>query len=597
MISTTVELWIVAVIATACSIAAAIIGFLIGSYKDSKANNIRRKTEEKDINSIINDYIVNNVGFGILVFDTKTKVYINEILISFRDFYNEDAVSSLENFFDYYGKANSLKSKLEVKEMEEDSRNDWTQVDYYTRTRVYQIKVRKTVLSSDSENEEQYYIVIVEDVTGIKDYEKRQSDLAANVTHELKTPITVFMNVGYLLSNIKSAENVDVDKISEWGSSLYKNSNRMQDIVDSFLTLSRNKQGDRMRLFDLNDVVLNAYDFVGSYKGRETVEIKKPERGLFPIMFGDEKLVQQIITNFLTNAIKYNWYDGKTEQNRAEIKVEVINDRIALSVSDNGKGIPEKDLEHITERFYRVDNSGSRQVGGAGLGLSIALEIAELHDGHIEPVSKFGEGSTFTLFLSSAKTVFDSVKQDAKGNVIQEKTIYQSAAKYLVDQIISQEDEDMTALKNEWDDAKRNGNASNINLLLKILNAYSDDRYNRLIDDLTYIDEDFFGEEAEEYDEEFEDGEITEETSEEVIPGPEDEEMAARAAEAEALKQAAREYLQQDVFARTGQKNTTARKEKTRIHPKSFKDMYNRKNERPSALKKVLDDDESKGVQ
>jgi two-component system sensor histidine kinase VicK len=117
-------------------------------------------------------------------------------------------------------------------------------------------------------------------------------------------------------------------------------------------------------------------------------------------MLGDVERLEQVLTNVVSNSIKYT-----PEGGRIRIQARRDQDEVVISVEDNGIGIPEKDLERIFDRFYRVDKARSREMGGTGLGLAIAQEIMEAHRGKISIASKLGVGTTVTLRLPSEMQV------------------------------------------------------------------------------------------------------------------------------------------------------------------------------------------------
>ena len=205
----------------------------------------------------------------------------------------------------------------------------------------------------------------------------------------------------------------------------------MQDIVNDFLVLSQCSHASRMEIFDIRDAVSQAYNNVQDYPGAAKVRFTMPEDNSYPLLYGNSKLIVRTIVNLLTNAIKYISFEGKLVQDQVHISISVIDDRVAVQVDDNGRGIPAKDIEHLFERFYRVDNSGNREVGGSGIGLAIAKEIADMHDGVISVTSTFGQGATFILSLPTGKTVFDAAYNDAKTGIISDKPLHRAAAYFL----------------------------------------------------------------------------------------------------------------------------------------------------------------------
>ena len=326
-------------------------------------------------------------------------------------------------FLDRYEKDNHLKSNYLLNVDNDDS---VIRANYIADRKIYEIKILHR-----SVEDTRLDIVIVDDITQVKDDERRQKDLAANVSHELKTPLTVIRASEFFVSNITPTNMPSYEELIKWGNRIIANAVRMQDIVQDFLILSMCSQSVPMTITDVGEAINRAVNNLTDYPGRDKVEIKVPEKMYFPLVYGNLNLIMRVIINLLTNGVKYIDYDGKTEPNTIEISVVEIGDRIGIEVKDNGRGIPAKDIDHLFERFFRVDNSGSRDVGGSGIGLSIAKDVADMHDGTISVSSNMGQGSAFTLVLPQAAGVFESIYDDAATGVISDNPYYRSAAEFM----------------------------------------------------------------------------------------------------------------------------------------------------------------------
>ncbi|MBO4604570.1 MAG: sensor histidine kinase, partial [Clostridiales bacterium] len=195
----------------------------------------------------------------------------------------------------------------------------------------------------------------------------------------------------------------------------------------------------------------------------------------------------------LTNAIKYISFEGKLVQDQVHISISVIDDRVAVQVDDNGRGIPAKDIEHLFERFYRVDNSGNREVGGSGIGLAIAKEIADMHDGVISVTSTFGQGATFILSLPTGKTVFDAAYNDAKTGIISDKPLHRAAAYFLglqeCEAVRSLGYKDLESLVDEYEIIPEAEVAARDKALAKLLSSFGKERFEELEDELLYVED------------------------------------------------------------------------------------------------------------
>lgn len=238
-------------------------------------------------------------------------------------------------------------------------------------------------------------VILIFDVTEKEKAEKMRREFTANVSHELKTPLQSISGYAELLKN-GMVRNEDKSSFYE---RICLESQRMITLVEDIIGLSRLDEGsivDNREEVDLLELV------------KETVRILSPSAkdknvtltasGDSAVMVGVPELLNSTIYNLVDNAIKYNRDSGSVS-----IKVENTEDRIILSVSDTGIGIPEEDRERIFERFYRVDKSHSKSLGGTGLGLSIVKHAVKLHNAKIELHSVLDGGTTVSVIFPLSK--------------------------------------------------------------------------------------------------------------------------------------------------------------------------------------------------
>ncbi len=224
--------------------------------------------------------------------------------------------------------------------------------------------------------------------------EQTRREFVANVSHELRTPIT---SVRSYAETLVDSDDLDPETRKAFLGVILNESDRMTKIVQDLLTLSRFDAGNFSFSFD-------HFSFVQSVEGvYKAVQMEAQKQGYdfrlelepeIPEIRGDKARIEQVLLNMVTNAMKYTQAGG-----RIVIAAGVREDKVWCSVQDNGIGIPEKDVERVFERFYRVDKARSRESGGTGLGLSIAREIVTRHDGEICLKSKLGEGTVITMTL------------------------------------------------------------------------------------------------------------------------------------------------------------------------------------------------------
>ena len=230
-------------------------------------------------------------------------------------------------------------------------------------------------------------IAVIQDITEHVKLDNMRKEFVADVSHELKTPITSIM--GYADTLLEG--EYDKETQSKFLNVIATEARRMAKLVTDLLTLSRYDNNNKIiqkEAFDLGDLVKKCQD-------KLAIEIKKKNHKVncfvtadVPPVYADRYDIERVMLNILTNSIKYTKDGG-------EIKIYVgfVYNDAYIKVFDNGIGIPEEDLNRIFERFYRVDKARTREMGGTGLGLSIAKEILDKNGGSIDIKSVVGEGT------------------------------------------------------------------------------------------------------------------------------------------------------------------------------------------------------------
>ncbi len=237
-------------------------------------------------------------------------------------------------------------------------------------------------------------ICVIQDITEHKKLENMQKEFVANVSHELRTPLTTIKS--YAETLLDGAVD-DPETMSSFLGVINSESDRMTALVKDLLELSRidnHKTVLEEEVIDLLKLVTKSADNYRIHANKKDQTLSVEAESDEFIVIGDGNRIEQVVKNILSNAVKYSG-------DHAEINVKISSDSRyhLIEVSDTGMGIPEEDLEHIFNRFYRVDKARSRAMGGTGLGLAIAKEIMELHSGQIKVKSVVNEGTVFTLYF------------------------------------------------------------------------------------------------------------------------------------------------------------------------------------------------------
>ena len=237
-------------------------------------------------------------------------------------------------------------------------------------------------------------LVVVHDVTQQVKNETLRKEFVANVSHELKTPIT---NISSYAETLVETPGLPAETSVKFLNVILNESDRMTHIVDDLLTLSRFDSGYsqlNLTTFPFADVLEDSYQAIRIEAQRHEHTLILEGEQVLPTVRADRERVLQVIMNILSNAIKYTPDGG-----RIVMSAGFDPDRVWLEVTDNGIGIPPEDRERIFERFYRVDKARSRESGGTGLGLSIAKEIIRQHEGKLLLVDRPGPGTTLRMEL------------------------------------------------------------------------------------------------------------------------------------------------------------------------------------------------------
>lgn len=243
-------------------------------------------------------------------------------------------------------------------------------------------------------------IVVLRDTTEQHKLELSRREFVSNVSHELRTPITTIKSY---TETILESPDIPPETRNNFLNVVLKESDRMTRLVYDLLELSRlenDKQSMPKEIFDLKELMTYITDKLSFEADTYNHKIELSFAGDLSRFYGNKDRIEQVITNIITNAIKYTPPGGLIK-----VSAGKVYNSIYIKVKDNGIGIPEDDLPHIFERFYRVDKARSRQSGGTGLGLAIANEIVQAHGGKMKVKSKQGEGTEFIITFSCKEDV------------------------------------------------------------------------------------------------------------------------------------------------------------------------------------------------
>lgn len=346
---------------------------------------IKSSMEEIDQEKLKLETVLRNMNDGVIAFDTNQHImFINpeaKTMLGITD----DIVDSIvfDEYFNQYEVAVCLAEILYLDNFETISKNIAVNGQYF-----------KAFFASFKVDDEKTdgVVVVIQDITESERLEMSRREFVANVSHELRTPLTTIKTYAETLSD--SAEDPDERKFLNV---IIREVDRMTRIVKELLTLSSfdsNKLTIMKTDFALEELVNDVVTKMKFQAENDKLTLTYTPLIKCPKLNADIDRIEQVVTNIISNSIKYTGEGGKIE-----VFTGYIYNEAYIKIKDNGVGIPEKDLPRIFERFYRVDKARSREKGGTGLGLAIAYEIVKLHGGTIKINSEYKVGTEVIIKL------------------------------------------------------------------------------------------------------------------------------------------------------------------------------------------------------
>lgn len=352
--------------------------------------NLKEKHNEANVRKIQTDNILKNLTDGVIVFDMKGNVnYINPVAIQMLEI--NDSQSNFNEIFSKYDDINMEKIVyLDI----------WSQNEKKTVKNINNSQGTlelKFVSFRDAINRPIGVMVVIQDITEHVKLDEMRKTFVANVSHELKTPLTSIKGFSETLLD------GDCDKETEMHflKIINDNADRMKALVDDLLTLSKyDNKVNKTNLIEFDLGVL-----AKTCAEKFEIEVKKRNQNMscfvtadVPMIYADKDGIERVIINIISNSIKYTQEGGNID-----IYVGFLHNDAYIKIKDTGIGIPKDDIEKVFDRFYRVDKARSREMGGTGLGLSIAKEIIEQNKGNIDIKSELGKGTEVIIRMPVAK--------------------------------------------------------------------------------------------------------------------------------------------------------------------------------------------------
>lgn len=351
------------------------------NYMSSELKNtlIEISSEKSKIETILK-----NMTDGIIAFNIKGEIiHINPAA---KVMLGENELSmNFNEFSDKYGLNISLEDIVYLQISTAEEKSVFINDKY--------IRIYFATFTDDNKKAEGV-IAVLQDVTEMQKLDNMRKEFVANVSHEMRTPLT---SIKSYAETLLDGAYKDSETAVKFLTVINSEADRMTRLVKDLLQLSRldNHQMQwNMQQFSFTELIRNSIVKLQIEAENKNQKIESYIMGDIPEIKGDRDRIEQVVLNILTNAIKYTPEGGKIT-----VYVSRIFNDVTLKVADTGIGIPRKDLSRIFERFYRVDKARSREMGGTGLGLSIAKEIVEAHGGTITAESELGKGTEITVKL------------------------------------------------------------------------------------------------------------------------------------------------------------------------------------------------------
>lgn len=407
------------------------VGLLIGSvwgviYSRFKAKYFSSEAERR-IKNIVADFkrekdtsetILRELQVGVLAYGADGRLITGNpsanALLGVRDI-----PQTMQGFLNRYGKDNGISLALMLQ-----TNNVTGNVTVKDRT--VRLRITRAQLSMYRKTS---WIVIIQDITEQEREDKQRKEFVANVSHELKTPLTTISAYSETLLDW-GLEGKSIQELRNDIARIHDDAERMDHLVQNLLLLSSiDSRGIRPNMiqYDVVSIMRQVVSRMQIQAQEKNINLISSVLSIVPPVFGDPTAIDRVLTNLISNAIKY------TDQNgRVNVSVQKTDNYISIKVVDNGMGVAKDNLPRLFDRFYRVDSTGSRKYGGTGLGLSIAKELTELQGGTISVSSALGKGSEFVVTIPKAETTYRETLAAILSDSPRSELLYDNARQYLI---------------------------------------------------------------------------------------------------------------------------------------------------------------------
>lgn len=357
-------------------------------------------------------FILNKLEDAIIVLDSDQKIV----------FQNSHSIDLFENNYTGQNITNLIRSPIVLETLENVYKNKKTKIIEYNSeygqnlsprsTNFYNVEISYEKNHLQLTNTKDNYVILMKNITPLKNIEKVRSSFIANVSHELKTPLATVMG---FLETIRGPAKDDKKSMSKFLGIMDKETIRMKRLIDDLLVVSKIESDEHIhptKKVNLIKTLNNVIESLKEYALKKNIQIRTDYQLNENLsVLGNEDELVQVFTNIIDNSIKYGKINSSIDIKAEEVKEQTDQSEdkklfpqliLKISVKDESDGIHAKHLSRLTERFYRVDAARSKEIGGTGLGLTIVKHILNKHRGHLDIKSEINQGSTFTVELPIA---------------------------------------------------------------------------------------------------------------------------------------------------------------------------------------------------
>lgn len=366
-----------------------------------------RLYDEINVNKLISEQnkieaIIRNIADGVIATDKDNNVlFVNEQSERWFSLKNEQVQNQdLENVISNENLMSLIQKSTQKEDIESIDISINAPLQSSPESTVKKILKATSAPVIDAKNQNIGVVTTLRDITKEKEIDKMKSELMSVVSHELRTPLTSIQGFTQLILEVGEGLS---DRVLEFLDIIINESDRLLHIINDFLDLSKIESG-RIELtkapFDLVGSVSNVIFTINSQLSQKNISLTTNFPNKNPIVYADPHLIGQVLVNLVGNAIKYS-----PPESEVTMSIEQKEDKkYWVSISDTGYGIPQEELDHIFEKFFRVRTESTSEISGTGLGLSIVKEILDQHGEEIYVESEVGKGSTFRFSLTESET-------------------------------------------------------------------------------------------------------------------------------------------------------------------------------------------------